>query len=72
MTASTRHNPRDAEGRPLCLACGEGEARYVALVAQVDPSGAVIDPHEYSVCRRCYLEQFAKRYPAESLPDLPE
>ena len=56
-----------------CIAIGhegDGVEQHVGLVAFVRPNGIVREPHQTSVCRDCYLRQFAQVYPGEPLPDI--
>ena len=52
----------------LCPVCEERDMRYVALLPQIlDPlTGEKIEPHNYSVCRPCYRDQWQE---AQTLPE---
>ncbi len=62
-------------GTPCPLCNGKEETEFVALLplmASVEGSDDKIiakNPAEYSVGKKCYLKQFAEKYPGEDLPE---
>ena len=59
-----------------CPGCGGKEdTEFVALLPRMatvegsDDKILAAEPHTYSVGKKCYLKQFAEKYPGEPLPE---